>query len=108
MARRFAGWPEPSADCRTLVLRVPPSKIGLICSLVEAYEGVAIVRTTDRQAGLIDLWIMPGQEMVVDAILADLEAQFRILRIREVLGHPHLDDSTQREADDGNRPVEQR
>lgn len=106
MDRRFNLWPVPSADCRTFMLRVPPSRIGLVCSLIEGHEGVAIVRTADRQAGLIDLWVMPGQETVVNAILAELETQFRILRIREVPGHPGLGEPVPREADHGDGPID--
>lgn len=100
--RRFSRWPAPSGDLRTLLLRVPPAKIGLVCSIIEAYEGVAIVRTTDCEAGLLELWIMPGQRETVEAVLAELTAQFSILRVRETEGHPDLTDAPMRKATHGS------
>jgi hypothetical protein len=90
-SRRFARWPVPSADLRTLVLRVPPARIGLVCSIVEAYEGLAVVRTTDQAAGVIDVWVMPGRLPEVESILAELEKQFPMIRVRELSGHPNLE-----------------
>jgi hypothetical protein len=57
---------------------------------VEAYEGVAVMRTVDRQAGIVDLWVMPGRLPDIEAMLQTLQQDFSILRIREIPGHPDL------------------
>ena len=39
--------------------QVNPSHIGFLVSLVEAYEGLAVVRTKDAAAGIVEFWISP-------------------------------------------------
>ncbi len=87
---RFRHWPLPSSDLATLRLRIPPAKIGLVCSILEAYEGVSVVRTTDQEAGLIEIWVMPGQLSVIESVLADLGGRFTIRRLGLSQGHPDL------------------
>ncbi len=36
-----------------------PNQIGYLVMLVEAYEGLAIVRTKDAAAGIVEFWISP-------------------------------------------------
>lgn len=42
--------------------QMPVHEIGYVTSLVEAYEGIALVRTLDRARGILELWIMPEGE----------------------------------------------
>ena len=87
---RFRHWPPPSGGLLTLRLRIPPAKIGLVCSILEAYEGVSVVRTTDQEAGLIEIWVMPGQLPAIESVLADLGSRFAIRRLGLLQGHPDL------------------
>lgn len=49
---------------------IKPEKIHFLTFMLEAYEGVAVVTTVDRSRGIIMLQISPGQEDIVDAIIA--------------------------------------
>lgn len=43
-----------------VLVRVARHDIGLLCSLMAGYEGVAIVRTLDPEAGLVELLVAPA------------------------------------------------
>lgn len=47
-------------DTRCMLVRVERQDIGLLCGLMAAYEGVAIVRTLDPQQGLVELLVAPA------------------------------------------------
>jgi hypothetical protein len=47
-------------DTRCVLLRVERHDIGLLCSLMAGYEGVAIVRTVDPKQGLVVLLVAPA------------------------------------------------
>jgi hypothetical protein len=46
--------------------------------IVEAYDGTALLRTVDPEAGIVALHISPGCEPVVDMILNDLKREIMI------------------------------
>ena len=46
-------------DTRCVLVRVERHDIGLLCSLMAGYEGVAIVRTVDPKQGLVALLVAP-------------------------------------------------
>lgn len=46
-------------DTVTIRGRVRPSDIGFLDATLEAYEGVAVIRTNDRKAGLVEFWVAP-------------------------------------------------
>ena len=52
--------------------RVDRRKIAFIRFILEAYDGLAIVKTLDAQTGLIEFQIAPGCDQDVEVILADL------------------------------------
>ena len=52
--------------------RVDRRKIAFIRFILEAYDGLAIVKTLDPQEGLVEFQIAPGCERDVEAILQDL------------------------------------
>src|SRR5690606_3114748 len=54
--RAWDNHPEPRAGL-CYPAQVHPSKIGLLVSLVEAYDGLAVVRTKDAAAGIVEFWI---------------------------------------------------
>ena len=54
--------------------RVDRREIAFIRFILEAYDGLAIVKTLDSQAGLIEFQIAPGCERDVEMILEDLQS----------------------------------
>ncbi len=53
--------------------RVDRREIAFIRFILEAYDGLAIVKTLDPKAGLIEFQIAPGCEQDVAMILQDLK-----------------------------------
>ncbi|MGD8263845.1 MAG: DUF4911 domain-containing protein [Desulfobacterales bacterium] len=53
--------------------RVDRREIAFLRFIIEAYDGIAVLRTQDRELGLIVLDIAPGCEAAVDLILRDLK-----------------------------------
>lgn len=51
--------------------RIGPEKIGYLVSLVEAYEGLAVVRTKDAAAGIVEFWISPSMREDFESFLED-------------------------------------
>ena len=47
-------------DTCCVLVRVERHDIGLLCSLMAGYEGLAIVRTVDPQQGLVELLVAPA------------------------------------------------
>ncbi len=45
------------------------SQIGYLNSIIDSYDGIAAVRTMNGPAGLIELWIAPEFEALVNAIM---------------------------------------
>ncbi len=48
------------------------SQIGYLNSIIDSYDGIAAVRTMNGPAGLIELWIAPAFESLVNAIMRDV------------------------------------
>jgi hypothetical protein len=66
--KRWDDHPEPRAGlCYTG--RIDPSRIGHLVSLVEAYEGLAVVRTKDAAAGIVEFWISPLMQQDFESFL---------------------------------------
>jgi len=53
--------------------RVDRRKIAFIRFILEAYDGLAIIKTLDPEAGLIEFQIAPGCERDVALLLQDLK-----------------------------------
>lgn len=53
--------------------RVDRRKIAFLRFIVEAYDGLAIVKTLDAESGLVEFQIAPGCERDVETILQDLQ-----------------------------------
>ena len=58
--------------------RVDRREIAFIRFTLEGYDGVAILKTLDPEAGLIEFQIAPGCEPDLAMILRDLERDIRI------------------------------
>ena len=62
-------------DTRCVLVRVERHDIGLLCSLMAGYEGVAIVRTVDPKQGLVALLVAPAFYMTVLDIIQALSQE---------------------------------
>ena len=62
-------------DTRCVLVRVERHDIGLLCSLMAGYEGVAIVRTVDPKQGLVVLLVAPAFYTTVLDILQALSQE---------------------------------
>ena len=59
-------------DTRCVLVRVARHDIGLLCSFMAGYEGVAIVRTIAPSQGLVELLVAPAFYAVALDILQAL------------------------------------
>lgn len=62
--------PEPRGGL-CYVGRIHPSRIVNLVSLMEAYGGLAIVRTKDAAAGIVEFWISPLMRQDFESFLED-------------------------------------
>ena len=58
--------------------RVDRRQISFLKFIIEAYDGVAMLRTVDAAAGIVALHIAPGCEAVADMILNDLKREIML------------------------------
>jgi uncharacterized protein YciU (UPF0263 family) len=65
-------------DTLTIRGRVNPADIAFLDSTIHAYEGVALVRTTDRQAGLVEFWVAPDFVAEFRRIIQDISTEIQI------------------------------
>jgi hypothetical protein len=52
--------------------RIKRAHIGFLNSIIESYEGIAVVRTLDAGSGIVELWVSPWFESLVVEIMRDL------------------------------------
>ena len=76
-------------DTRRVLIQVARADIGLLCSLIAGYEGVAIVRTIDPRQGLVELLVAPAFYPTALAILQALAQEMSLCLLDAVAGdHP--------------------
>ncbi len=63
---------EETRDIAVRYYRVDPKRIVLIKSLLEAYEGLVVVRTADPKEGVVELLVSPDFLGEMEQILDDL------------------------------------
>ena len=58
----------------TIIYRavIEKSHIGFLNSIIESYEGIAVVRTLDARAGILELWVVPEFEGLVNTLMRHL------------------------------------
>jgi hypothetical protein len=59
-------------DTITYRARINPLEIGFLNSIIESYDGIAVVRTLHAPSGIVELWIAPDFEDLVNEIMHDL------------------------------------
>jgi hypothetical protein len=62
-------------DTTTYRAQINKTQIGFLNSIIESYEGIAVVRTLQATSGIIELWVAPGFESLVTDIMSDLAAE---------------------------------
>ena len=62
-------------DTLTYRAKVDRTQIGFLNSIIESYEGIAVVRTLNASSGIIELWVSPGFEDLVNEIMNDIAAE---------------------------------
>ena len=69
---------SPPTMSSRLLLRVDRREIAFLKFILEAYDGVALMRTIDPHLGTVELLIGPGSEDEVARIIEDLGSRIRI------------------------------
>jgi hypothetical protein len=73
-------------DVVPIFLRVPRAEIGYLKFIFESYEGLAVVRTLDRHAGVLVVLAVPDLLADTDRVLDALATEFRCERIESPFG----------------------
>jgi Domain of unknown function (DUF4911) len=73
-------------DTRCVLVRVERHDIGLLCSLMAGYEGVAIVRTVDPKQGLVALLVAPAFYTTVLDIVQALSQEMPLCLLTTEVG----------------------
>jgi hypothetical protein len=76
-------------DVVPIFLVVPRAEIGYVKFVFESYEGVAVLRTIDRRAGLLAVLAVPDSLAQVRLVVAALAEE---IACREVEAPPGMDD----------------
>jgi len=63
---------------RKQYLRIHRNHICFVRFILEAYEGIALMRTIDAKKGIVEIMTAPGCNDEVDAILSDLRQHILI------------------------------
>ena len=54
---------------------IDKTQIAFLNSIIESYDGIAVVRTQDAPAGIIELWIAPAFEETVNNIMQNIAGE---------------------------------
>ena len=64
-----------AADTTRVVLRLDPARIVDLHCLIEGYDDLAVMRTLDAAAGLVEVFVSPGSEEEFERLRAALERE---------------------------------
>jgi len=79
---------EPCFQTRKQFFRIHRNHICFVRFILEAYDGIALMRTIDAKKGIVEIMTAPGCNDEVDAILQDLKLS---ILINGPLIGPHMD-----------------
>jgi hypothetical protein len=65
-------------DVERLLLRTSRQNIVRLCTLLEGYEGMAVLRTIDAAQGLLELLVAPAFQRTVQQILRALSDEMEL------------------------------
>ncbi len=64
--------PAEPADATRVVLRLAPERIVELHAMIEGYDDLALLRTLDPAAGLVEVFVSPGSEGEFEGLRAAL------------------------------------
>ena len=64
-----------TADTTRVVLRLDPARIVDLHSLIEGYDDLALLRTLDATAGLVEIFVSPGAEEEFELLRVALDRE---------------------------------
>src|SRR5512139_1246502 len=64
-----------ATDTTRVVLRLDPARIVDLHSLIEGYDDLAVMRTLDAAAGLVEVFVSPGSEEEFERLRVALERE---------------------------------
>jgi len=70
--------PSPSLDAVRIFLRLPRRDIAYFKFVLESYEGMAVVRTEDKRAGIVMLLVAPDFMQEIEGLLEELGREIAI------------------------------
>ena len=70
--------PYPGAEPVIRVYQLPTAAIQYLTSLMEAYDGIGLVRTLDERRGIIECWLMPDFLEEGERLIADVAANWPV------------------------------
>lgn len=65
-------------DTHSKYFRIQRKDIAYFKFIIESHEGMAVVRTTDPHAAIVELMIAPGWEEDVEEVLEELRKEIAI------------------------------
>ena len=74
--RAWNDHPKSAGTCYRA--RVEPSQIAWLCAIVEAHEGLGVVRTKDERVGIVEFWVSPLMQKDFEEFLSALEDEIFI------------------------------
>ena len=63
---------------------IPVGEIGFVSALLEAYEGMGILRTVDKKLGAVEFWISPGFLDTFDDFIRSFGANFFLTPLERI------------------------
>lgn len=82
---RLVSWGDKG--CLKQYYRVDRRQIHYVKFILEGYDGLAVMRTVDPEAGVVVLHVPPGCEKDVNAVVEDLKKHIRIEPLPSVDHH---------------------
>jgi hypothetical protein len=74
----FGSPPASFLETRRIRATCAPERIGLVNAIVDAYEGLAVVRTIDAGKGLLEFWVSAKDENTLRLVLQELSKQVEL------------------------------
>lgn len=71
---------KESMDTVTFRARIPPEQIGYVNAILDAHEGIAVMRTRNRNRGTVEFWVAPAVVDDFKQIMAGIGEEVAIER----------------------------
>lgn len=93
--KRWNDHPQPLAGLCWRA-QLDPSLIGHLVALVEAYDGLAVLRTKDKAAGIVEFWVSPLMQQDFEEFLAAARTELGMVAVGPTVpdvNNPNFPDS---------------